>query len=348
MSKAKNMKSVALVLITLVLFNTISIDAQDERVVFSGFGRGLYNKEWSSDGQRLAFQEPATSDSWFVANPNTGELEEFDEYPFSADLTSVEEQAFPTEDVRRMSPDGQLLLYSIPTGSEIVPYQFAIANRATQQIVETSIGAEPINIFESLDFLWGNDGLSVTIGTVSFAGTRRINSIIIPESRNLEDAVVYEFGRTVINDSEFYLTDAFINQLLAVSSTGQYVLLTAQEEDPNLSSPREQTYLVLWNPQNASSSHLFPLGDTIPELFERGAFLPLSEDRVLVWEANPSIRGGGRILFYENSLTEPIQLMEFEGVYTPKFSPNGEWFSYSEGSDLVFIRTEDLIPNDED
>ena len=348
MSKAKNMKSVALILITLVLFNTISIDAQDESVRFAGFTRGLYNKEWSSDGQRLAFQEPATSEGWYVANPNTGELEEFDEYPFSADLTNAEEQAFPTEDVRRTSPDEQLLLYSVSLGPSAplgMPYQFVLANRSTQQILDTNIPAIEVNIHEFFDFFWSQDGLNVTTSNISIAGTRLIYSVIIPESRNLDEAIIYEFDSILIDNGEFYLTDSFINRLLAVSSTGQYVLLTAQEEDSNLASYDQQTYLVMWNPQNASLSRLFALGDTRPTRFITGAFSPLSEDQTFVWEDDFSILGG-RILFYENVDATPIELMELEDVFSPKFSPDGEWFSYSTDGELVFIRTEDLIPNE--
>ena len=341
-------RHITFILITLVLFNTISIDAQDESIRFSNLPRNLDNKEWSSDGQRLAFQNPSLGQMWFVANPNTGELEEFDEYPFSADLTSVEEQAFPTEDVRRMSPDGQLLLYNVSLGESAplgMPYQFVLANRSTQQTLDTNIMAIDVNIHELFDFLWSNNGLTVTTSNISFSGARRINSIIIPESRNLENATVYRFDRVTIDNREMYLTEFLVNRLLAVNPIGEYVLLTAQEEDPNLSNLREQTYLVLWNPEDASASRLFPLGDTIPGLFETGAFYPSSEGQILVWQSDFSILGG-RILFYENVDAEPIQLIELEDVFTPKFSPDGEWFSYSTDGELVFIRTEDLIPNE--
>jgi len=341
------MKYITFILITLALFNTVHIEAQDASVRFSNLPRNLNNKEWSSDGQQLAFQNPSLGEMWYVANPNTGELEESDAYPFSADLTSAEEQSFPTEDVRRMSPDGQLLLYSVSDTSSPTGYEFVLADRSTQLINGTNILGQPVNINEFIDFLWSDDGLNVTIGNISFAGTRLIHSVVIPPTGNLTDAIVYQFGRVTIDNRSIYLGEALFNRLLAVSPTGQHILLTALEDAPNPNSEYGQSFLVMWNPVNESLSHLFPIGDTIPGLFETGTFLSLSEDQILVWQSDFSILGG-RILFYESVDTEPIQLMEFEGVYTPKFSPNGEWFSYSTDGELVFIRTEDLIPNDDE
>ena len=344
-------RHIIFILLILILFNVIGINAQDETIRFSNLPGDLNNKEWSSDGQRLAFQNPSLGEMWFVANPNTGELEEFDEYPFSADLTSAEEQSFPTEDVRRISPDGQLLLYNVSLGASAPPgrpYQFVLANRSTQQILDTNIMAIEVNINTLFDFLWSNNGLNVTTSNISFAGTRRINSIIIPESRNLENATVYPFDRVIIDNRSIYLGEALFNRLLAVSSTGQHILLTALEDAPNPNSEYGQSFLVMWNPVNESLSHLFPIGDTIPGLFETGTFSPLSEDQILVWQSEYS-SFPGRLLFFASVNSEPIELEGIdERVFTPKFSPNGEWFSYSTRGELVFIRTEDLIPNDDE
>ncbi len=326
---------------------TASVTAQETTFSIADLPPYILNREWGGSSTGFAFQNPDVGpDKWFSIDITSHELREGTTYPLSPTLSDAELQIFQTTDVIRASPDGQLLLYAIETATSedgsFDSFHYVLANRNTQQTVTTSVpAANEVNVGNSVNVIWSNNSSGVSISTPTWDGTNLIYFIAIPDPQDLQTIVVSQF-EAVIDGHQYYTGDPFINRLFDMSLSGQ-VLLSVQQDYPNLNMYYEPTFFVLWNPHDSSVSQIIRIPE-IDAAMATVAFSPFSENQVLIWQPDGFGTTGGTLYTYDLITHEHRRLQQIDPAYEPLFSPDGEWLSYSNDHELVFLRLEELGP----
>jgi hypothetical protein len=319
--------------------------AQEASFSISDLPTYIMLREWSSDSTIFVFQNPQVGiDTWFSVDVNAAQLLESAEYPLSANLSVTETQVFHTRDLIRVSPDGELLLYSTE-GPEYIGliegesrnFWYTLANRNTREVMTTSLGAaNEVSLGEFVNLEWSANSSSVVISDLTPAGTRSISYISVPDRSDLRTAEAFTF-KIEVDGQWIYTADPFTNRLLDVTSSGELVLLTAQVDDPNLDVYSEPTVFVLWNPLLPEASQLIQIPNIEPAL-SIAAFSPESEDSLLVWEFDAFGSVSGTLYLYNLRTGNLRVLRTISPLYNPLFSPDGEWLNYSTETELVFLK----------
>lgn len=340
-----------LIFLDLILFvsNKTTV-AQEDRFSIADLTPYLINQEWASNSTAFIFQNPSVdSETWFKVEMNTHRITESKRYPLSPVLSNLEAQIFQTRDAIRVSPDGKLLLYATEapeytnvTEGEIRNFWYTLANRNTQQKVTTTLAAaNEVNVGELISVEWSADSSSVAINALTEAGTRRIDYISIPDVSNLKDMMSTSFNLEV-EGRQFYTSDPLMNRLMDVRSDGKLVLLTAQEDDPNIDPYSEPTFLVLWNPVTPEISQLIQIAG-VDFALTKAVFSPQSENQLLLWQFEAIGAQSGTLYTYDLTSHTLRPLVSIDQLYNPIFSPDAEWFSYSTGDELVFLKVRDIL-----
>jgi Tol biopolymer transport system component len=331
--------------VILLIYSFNSVRAQKTSFSISDLPGYIMLREWSSDSTIFVFQNPQVgTDTWFSVDVNTAQLMESAEYPVSPNLSEAESQVFQTQDVIRPSPDGELLLYSTNSleyigliEGESRNFWYTLANRNTREIMVTRLGAaNEVHLGELVNLEWSANSNGLAIGDLTPAGTRSIYYISVPDHSDLQTAEDFTFDME-IDGQRIYTADPFTNRLLDVNSSGELVLLTAQIDDPNLDVYSEPTVFVLWNPFVPEASQLIQIPN-IASALSIAAFSPESEDSIFVWEFDAFGSVSGTLYLYNLRSGNLRILRTISPLYSPLFSPDGEWLSYSSETELVFLK----------
>lgn len=338
------------VLLVLILVTTHTIiTAQDNSFAIDDLPPYIHLRSWSENSDTFAFQNPnESSNAWFQVTMNMRSLQKTNAFPLGEPLSDFERLLFQAEDIVSVSPNTDLIIFTLQVSQDssvtegyTTIYEYVLANRTTHETWNTSVqttSAMPRG--ELLLIAWDNSGNHVAISDISQGGTRKISFIHIPDIKNLAGSIAYEFDEVIIDGGSFYTFDPIINRLHDVSHLGDFVLLTAQQSDPEISAYDEATQFVLWSPSNLALTQLIELPGIEPAA-SATAFSPRAIEEILVWSYYDLTKAR---LYLFNYMTNKLTfLKQFDEVYAPMFSPDGRWLSYSNANQLIFLNMEALL-----
>mgnify|MGYP002713102703 CR=1 FL=1 len=287
---------------------------------------------WSSDDRYLAF---LTGGQWGLMDLETLEVTFHDSFPLNPDLTAEEMANFNPSEIISVSPNGEMLLFTIPldgrTRSPQMPYeteQYAIANRLTGQLVVTGIPTIPMieATMAAMNIAWSADSTALSITTPDEADGVYGYYIGLDD---LSDVFTSGYGE-YIDGYFYYLQRIYRHWLGSVDMSGDRVLVSAVKQDDTVDIYDQETYILEW--MVGFSSQIVAGGEENPIGLRGGfRFSPYSEDELTYLRAAPQMASNGYYVYNMESKLETL-VWEFDIEGYIHISPSGSWGIYYQRS----------------
>ncbi len=349
--KKRNLLIMALLWLSLVGILEMPVLSQTSSdVVVSGNFARTTEYSWSSDSSQLTFYNydlgtsraplrvNTDSPGWQSIDVATGNLAAGTSiWPLQPALSAAEQNTMMPSQFVYQSPDGNLFAFA-QFPPDMGFYTLAVANRNTAQVVTLDIATSYPSQPGDLTVQWSADSHAVLIAHSRFAGGLRVFHVDMPDFNDLANHTIHEFD-TMIDSVSYTTTPAFEDDVLDMSSDGQFVLLIARDS----SSGETTTFydnppqLVIWNPYTGYADVVE--STIVVEQFLKGSFAPGDDGKLLLTNSQG--------VFMHNLVTGQTALIRndfdaFNARY--HFSPNGEWLAVVTGEEIRFLSIPANIP----
>jgi hypothetical protein len=349
----KNLAKMCLVWLSLIGIAPIFVLSQVESdLVVTGTFFRTDDFKWSSDSTQLTFYnfELGTRDhlqwvdtdsvGWQTIDAKTGILSTgVNGWSLQPTLSVSDQNVMMPVQYVYQSPDNNLLIFAQEPPDNIGRYSLVIANRNTGQIValnlESSVYPFNPNFF---DVQWSADNHAAIIAYGSMSGKLQVFHLDVPDFGDLQDTRVQEF-ETVIHGLPYSTTAAIEDDILDISTDGQFVLLIARDTTAHTSlssfydNPPE---LVIWNPYT-DYADIVTTNITM-EQFLKGSFAPSDNTKLLL--------ANSQGLFVYDLVSNETQLLrnDFDTSNTRYyFSPDGKWLAVVGDNAIRLISIEVIL-----
>jgi hypothetical protein len=308
--------------------------------------------EWSSDSQWFTFVNyldliPATDDSslsatfesssWIAYNPETHRYISDQTWWLQPSLSPTEQAAFATHDLIRSSPDGELFLFS--RLAENGRFQYHLANRTTQQIINLNIDSNEFNFHSFYPVRWSDDGNRLALSNIVsvITGAPDIWYISVVDRSDLQSTEVTLFELHTPLGHDFRSGEYSIARLFDISADGTQVVLSSQDFSDSTLYPLPH-FVIVWQPDAPENSLI--IEDYLPSDIATIAFAPHDETQLLVFLKN------GELYLYDLETRSQRQLAAFDPPHFSFFSPDSRWLAYTR-YEVDFIEIEPLLVQSE-
>ncbi|MBZ0307682.1 MAG: hypothetical protein K8I82_16565 [Anaerolineae bacterium] len=334
-------------IITLCMMSWVAVVAQSEfeTIEIPQDFFGYRDISWSSDSTRFSFfsmtgisrQEDdvldgvdITVDAWREYDLTTGQLSSQNRWALQPDLTEAQMNAWQPHGFIYTSPSGNLGLLSRSDDNHIWVVNFQTGQTADMNQRSLIASNEP----DILAVRWSSDSQAFVIMNPAFSTTSKIIYGYLPNPEDLHSLEIYPFDTVDGNPYRVSFMDG--DKLLDISSSGEWVLLTAHEDVPGQAIYESGTTLMVWNPRDTSRTISWPAGSYGDLAISGAAFSPTDENSILVAHQSRGLLEYNYVTGQERVLTDTIK-------YYGYFSPNAHWLGFEANARFYLIDLPDLL-----
>jgi hypothetical protein len=227
-------------------------------------GLPVKNVAWSSDSQKLTFQEAQSetdasslSDSWLAFDTLTQSLQSASEWPLQPNLTSSLQQTFGTEQALTesnsflfRSPDNRYIVgneqLSAETGRDDLGIVVDTVANQTFALTIPLLGSETGP--DLFDVHWSTNSEAFTLSTTALLATDPTFFYHISGyGDDSSKPIVQDLTQLIIGDKQYSTLEIY-----DVSSNGDLVLLRGFYVTPSPENRQMEFPLIVWNSKDAS------------------------------------------------------------------------------------------------